>query len=216
MYGGIWRALLNGKKITTIVFDIGGVLLDIHPEKTYQYISDSTDINVGIVKNRFPWDAHNEYEKGNLTNKEWFFAFRDSLPQPCCLKETDFWKAWSLLLGKEKKTVDLLSVLSQSHSTWLLSNTNPKHIQDEIEKKYLFPSLVDGAIYSFNTRCRKPDRQIYDCLLESSQVDPEECIFIDDLMENVEAARLLGIHAIHYSNYNLLSKELKDLGVTIL
>jgi len=207
---------LNGKKITTIVFDIGGVLLDIHPEKTYQYISDSTDINVDIIKNRFPWDVHNEYEKGNLTNKEWFFAFRESLPQPCCLKETDFWKAWSLLLGKEKKTVDLLSVLSQSHSTWLLSNTNPKHIQDEIEKKYLFPSLVDGAIYSFNTRCRKPDRQIYDCLLESSQVDPEECIFIDDLMENVEAARLLGIHAIHYSNYNLLSKELKDLGVTIL
>ena len=207
---------MNGKKITTIVFDIGGVLLDIHPEKTYQYISDSTDINVDIVKNRFPWDVHDEYEKGNLTNKEWFFAFRDSLPQPCCLKETDFWKAWSLLLGKEKKTVDLLGVLSQSHSTWLLSNTNPKHIQDEVEKKYLFPSLVDGTIYSFDARCRKPDRQIYDCLLERSQTEPEECIFIDDLIENVEAARLIGIHAIHYSNYNLLSKELKDLGVLIL
>ena len=207
---------MNGKKITTIVFDIGGVLLDIHPEKTYQYISDSTDIEIDVVKNRFPWDAHDEYEKGNLTNKEWFFAFRDSLPQPCCLKETDFWKAWSLLLGKEKKTVDLLGVLSQSHSTWLLSNTNPKHIQDEVEKKYLFPSLVDGTIYSFDARCRKPDRQIYDCLLERSQTEPEECIFIDDLIENVEAARLIGIHAIHYSNYNLLSKELKDLGVLIL
>ena len=207
---------MNGKKITTIVFDIGGVLLDIHPEKTYQYISDSTDVNVDVVKNRFPWDAHDEYEKGNLTNKEWFFTFRDSLPQPCCLKETDFWKAWSLLLGKEKKTVDLLGVLSQSHSTWLLSNTNPKHIQDEVEKKYLFPSLVDGTIYSFDARCRKPDRQIYDCLLERSQTEPEECIFIDDLIENVEAARLIGIHAIHYSNYNLLSKELKDLGVLIL
>jgi HAD superfamily hydrolase (TIGR01509 family) len=112
--------------------------------------------------------------------------------------------------------VDLLGVLSQSHSTWLLSNTNPKHIQDEVEKKYLFPSLVDGTIYSFDARCRKPDRQIYDCLLERSQTEPEECIFIDDLIENVEAARLIGIHAIHYSNYNLLSKELKDLGVLIL
>ena len=106
---------MSGKKITTIVFDIGGVLLDIHPEKTYQYISDSIDIEIDVVKNRFPWDAHDEYEKGNLTNKEWFFAFRDSLPQPCCLKETDFWKAWSLLLGKEKRTVDLLVILSHSH-----------------------------------------------------------------------------------------------------
>ena len=56
---------MSGKKITTIVFDIGGVLLDIHPEKTYQYISDSTDIEIDVVKNRFPWDAHDEYEKGN-------------------------------------------------------------------------------------------------------------------------------------------------------
>ena len=207
---------MSGKKITTIVFDIGGVLLDIHPENTYQYISDSTDIEVDVVKNRFPWDAHNEYEKGNLTNKEWFFAFRDSLPQPCCLKETDFWKAWSLLLGNEKKTVDLLGVLSQSHSTWLLSNTNPKHIQDEIEKKYLFPCLVDGAIYSFDVRCRKPDKKIYDFLLESSQANPRECVFIDDLIENVNAARLIGMHAIHYRNYKLLFNELKNLGVPVL
>ena len=86
--------------IKTIFFDIGGVLIDIHPERTYQYLSDSADVEVSMVKESFPWDAHDEYEKGNLTNKEWFFAFRDSLPQPCCLKETDFWKAWSLLLGK--------------------------------------------------------------------------------------------------------------------
>ena len=120
------------------------------------------------------------------------------------------------MLGKEKKTVDLLGILSQSHSTWLLSNTNPKHIQDEIEKKYIFPSLVDGAIYSFNTRCRKPDKQIYDFLLESSQANPGECVFIDDLIDNVNAARLIGMHAIHYRNYKLLSNELEYLGVPIL
>ena len=207
---------MNGKEITTIVFDIGGVLLDIHPERTYQYISDSTDINIDVVKNRFPWDAHDEYERGNLTNKEWFFAFRDSLPQPCCLKEIDFWKGWSLLLGKEKETVKLLSALSQSYSTWLLSNTNPKHIQDEIEKKYLFPNLVDGAIYSFDTRYRKPEKNIYNFLLKKSKSQPDQCVFIDDLIENVETARLVGMHAIHFINYNLLLEELKDLGVHIL
>ncbi len=138
------------------------------------------------------------------------------MPQPCCLKETDFWKAWSLLLGKEKKTVDLLGTLSQSHSTWLLSNTNTKHIQDEIEKKYLFPSLVDGAIYSFDARCRKPDRQIYKFLLENAKADPQKCVFIDDLIENVKAARLIGMQAIHYRNYKLLSNELKELGVPVL
>ena len=66
---------MSGKKITTIVFDIGGVLLDIHPEKTYQYISDSTDIEIDIVKNRFPWDAHDEYEKATLLIKNGFLPF---------------------------------------------------------------------------------------------------------------------------------------------
>ena len=84
------------------------------------------------------------------------------------------------------------------------------------QKKYLFPSLVDGAIYSFDARCRKPNRQIYAFLLENARVDPQECVFIDDLIENVKAARLIGMHAIHYRNYKLLSNELKELGVPVL
>ena len=52
--------------IKTIVFDIGGVLLDIHPERTFQYIGDSLDMNQNEIANSFPWELHDEYEKGNL------------------------------------------------------------------------------------------------------------------------------------------------------
>jgi len=158
----------------TLIFDIGGVLLDIHPDKTFQYLSDATDLEFSVIKNNFPWYLHVEYEKGNLTNKEWFLSFRDSLPQPCCLKESDFWKAWSLLLGKEKDTVQLFKSLSKNYSIWLLSNTNPKHIQDEIEKKYLFPSLVDGKVYSFDVGYRKPESEIYNIFLQKSKSNPQE------------------------------------------
>ena len=104
--------------IKTIVFDIGGVLLDIHPERTFQYIGDSLDMNQKEIADSVPWELHDEYEKGNLNNKEWFWGIRDSLPQPCCLKESDFWKAWSLLLGDEKETVKLFSDLSIKYSLW--------------------------------------------------------------------------------------------------
>ena len=201
--------------IKTIVFDIGGVLLDIHPEKTFQYIGDSLDMNQKDIANSFPWELHNEYEKGNLDNKEWFWGIRDSLPQPCCLKESDFWKAWSLLLGDEKETVKLFTDLSKKYSLWLLSNTNPKHTQDEIEKKYLFPSLVDGAIYSFDVGCRKPDKEIYDILLKKSKSKPNECVFIDDLIENVHAAQLLGIKGIHYKDQSNLVMDLQKIGIII-
>ena len=201
--------------IKTIVFDIGGVLLDIHPERTFQYIGDSLDINQKEIADSFPWELHDEYEKGNLNNKEWFWGIRDYLPQPCCLKESDFWKAWSLLLGDEKETVKLFTDLSKKYSLWLLSNTNPKHIQDEIEKKYLFPSLVNGAIYSFDVRCRKPDKEIYDILLKKSKSKPNECVFIDDLIENVHAAQLLGIKGIHYRGQSNLIMDFQRIGIII-
>ena len=136
--------------IKTIFFDIGGVLIDIHPERTYQYLSDSADVEVSMVKESFPWDAHDQYERGIMNNEDWFITYKESLPQPCCLKRSDFWNAWKLLLGEEKNTVNILEALNKQYSIWLLSNTNPKHIQDEIEKRYLFPKLVDGTVYSFD------------------------------------------------------------------
>ena len=66
---------MRGKKITTIVFDIGGVLLDIHPERTYQYISDSTDINIDVVKNTFPWDSHENSSGNSPRNYPWEFPW---------------------------------------------------------------------------------------------------------------------------------------------
>ena len=97
--------------IRVLFFDIGGVLIDIHPERTFQYISDCTDLDIEIVKQSFPNELHNQYEKGLINNKEWFLGFKDALPQPVCLKESDFWHAWKLLLGKEKKTVQILSLI---------------------------------------------------------------------------------------------------------
>ncbi len=76
--------------IKTIFFDIGGVLIDIHPERTYQYISDSVDVDISTIESTFPWEAHDKYERGNLSDEEWFYAYRESLPQPCCLKVLNF------------------------------------------------------------------------------------------------------------------------------
>ena len=99
------------KQVTTIFFDIGGVLINIHPERTLKHLSDCTGIHIDVIKNRFPLDIHQEYEKGNLSNKEWFLAVKKSMPQPCSLWEPSFWEAWKLLVGQEKKSVKILKKL---------------------------------------------------------------------------------------------------------
>ena len=202
--------------IKTIFFDIGGVLIDIHPEKTYQYISDCVDIIPDIIEKKFPWEAHNEYEKGHISDRDWFMAVKEALPQPCCLKESDFWKGWKLLLGEEKKTLSILQKLKSNYNIWLLSNTNSKHIQDEIEINYLFHKLVDGAIYSFEVGHRKPGEDIFKVALETAKVcTPEKSLFIDDLYENIQAARNLGMNAIHFQSIEKLKVELNNVGLKL-
>ena len=202
--------------IKTIFFDIGGVLIDIHPERTYQYISDCVDLSPDIIEKKFPWEAHNEYEKGYISDRDWFMAVKEALPQPCCLKESDFWKGWKLLLGEEKKTLSILQKLKSNYNIWLLSNTNSKHIQDEIEINYLFPNLVNGAIYSFEVGHRKPGEDIYKVALETAKVfAPEESLFIDDLYENIQAARNLGMNAIHFQSIEKLKVELNNMGLKL-
>lgn len=199
--------------IKTIFFDIGGVLIDIHPERTYQYLSDSADVEVSMVKESFPWDAHDQYERGIINNEDWFITYKESLPQPCCLKRSDFWNAWKLLLGEEKNTVNILEALNKQYSIWLLSNTNPKHIQDEIEKRYLFPSLVNGAVYSFDVGVRKPEKEIYEIAMQRANANPQECLFIDDLLENIQAAKQIGIEGVHFISSEQLKQELVRLGI---
>ena len=111
-------------------------------------------------------------------------------------------------MGEEKKTVQLLKTLSDTYSIWLLSNTNPKHIQDEIEKRYVFPQLIDGAVYSFNVGYRKPEESIYRIAVDDANVLPENCIFIDDQYENVKSAIRFGFTGIHFKSYEQLEIDL--------
>jgi len=158
-------------------------------------------------------EAPTKYATGNVTAHEWFLAVKESLPQPCCLKESDFWHAWKLLLGDEKDTVNILKELSGNYSIWLLSNTNPKHIRDEIEKRYTFPNLVSGSVYSFNVGLRKPDKEIYLTAAELSGTEPANSLFIDDMAENIDAATEVGFTGIQYLSTEQLIEDLTQLGI---
>ena len=153
--------VVDNKNIKVIFFDIGGVLLEIHPDKMFHCISSTTGIPVEKVKSSFPEKSHDIYEKGQMTNKEWFQVFKIALSNNSYLTENKFWEAWAMILGKETKVIDVLLDLKKYYKVWLLSNTNPKHISDELDNKYVFPHLVDGTIYSYKVGLRKPDKEIY-------------------------------------------------------
>ena len=205
--------MVNNKYIKVIFFDIGGVLLHIHPEKMIKKISSITDIPFDIVKNSFPEEAHDAYERGQMPDYDWYQSCKNSLPVKNGLTENEFWVAWSMLLGNETEVVDILIKLKKSYKIWLLSNTNSRHIKNDVQGNYVFPNLVDGAIYSYDVGYRKPEKKIYQLACEHAKVDPESCVLIDDLKDNITGANQVGLHGVHYKNTLELKEELKTLNI---
>ena len=198
--------------IDTVFFDIGGVLLTISPETTIQQLAQYTGLKKEDVQNAFPEDAHDEYEKGLIQDEGFYQAYLKNLPSHNGLTSSQFWDAWSQLIVGETDVIDVLRSVSKSSKTWLLSNTNPMHIEKEIHV-YQFPHQVDGAVYSFDVGLRKPDPAIYIKACAMAETSPEKSIFIDDLKENTDAAISVGMNGIHFNNVSQLIKELKSFGV---
>lgn len=192
--------------IKTIFFDIGGVLLNIHPERTIKQLSDVTKITEQEIEAAFPEEEHHRYERGEMSGSEFFKAVKRELPISNNLTEEKFWQAWSLLVGEETEVVNTMNKLTTKYPVWLLSNTNPYHILEE-ERFKLFDKIT-GGIYSFEVGSRKPEEDIYFKALEIAGVTAEKSLFIDDLIENVEMARSLNMNAIQFKSISDLNEQL--------
>ena len=197
--------------INTIFFDIGGVLLNIFPDRTIKYLSKISGLTEDEITDSFPEEAHNQYERGEISGTDFYEAVVNKLPTSSQITETEFWKAWSMLVGDETEVVTIMNRLSENYAIWLLSNTNPYHILEE-ERFKLFDKIV-GGIYSFEAGSRKPESAIYQKALETAGVKAEESLFIDDLIENVDAARSLNFNAIHFKSSEDLIQQFSTFGV---
>jgi len=192
--------------IKTIFFDIGGVLLNIYPERTIKYLSEITNLTEKEIENAFPEKAHHKYEIGEISDFEFFMAVKNELPISNNLTEKQFWNAWGMLVGAETKVVKIMNELSLKYSVWLLSNTNPYHILEE-ERFKLFDNIT-GGVYSFEVGSRKPEPDIFNSALKIANTSAEESLFIDDLLVNVKMARSLNFNAIHFKSINNFSNQL--------
>ena len=113
-------------------------------------------------------------------------------------------KAWNALLIRfPAERIELLKKLRQKYRLFLLSNTNAIHVV-EFQKIYSntfqngsLVDLFDKVYYSNEIGMRKPNAEIYEFVLKDSQLLPEETLFIDDSLPNVEGAKQVGIQAIH-------------------
>ena len=94
----------------------------------------------------------------------------------------------------------------QGFKVYYLSNYG-KTLRKKSKEQLSFTSLCDGGIFSYEVKCVKPEKKIYEMLLEKYHLVPEECVFFDDVPANIQAAREQGIHGIQIQSYTQAREE---------
>ena len=183
--------------ITTIFFDIGGVLLDVDEQGGLAEIARATGLPPDQVQHRIAGEVLSALERGLITLREYHTAVFRAADGGLSLPYEHFERIWLGRLKGETPVTEILPDLKRRAAVWLLSNNNHVHM-DYVRAHYPFMALADGVISSYEVGHRKPDKEIFRLALSRAGVAAGQALFIDDKFENVTAASELGLHAHHY------------------
>lgn len=203
------------QNIKAIIFDFGGVILNIDYNKTSKAFTDLGVKNFDEMysqKNANP--LFHDLEEGKINEEEFYNAFRTSSQ----LKLTDqqIKKAWNaILLRYREEALQTLATIKNKYRLYLLSNTNSIHhkefnkiFEDQIGSGSL-NDYFDKAYYSHEIKLRKPGKDAYQYVLKENNLFPSETLFIDDSIQNIEAAKSLGLQTIFLKE----GMKIEDLGL---
>ena len=197
--------------IDTVVFDIGQVLAQFRWQELIRDMgcTGETARALGEATVRSPW-----WPKVDLgaPQEEYEAGMKADHPELTALIEQFFSR--SLELTREYPySLPLIEDLHRKGiKVYLLSNYGD-HLFHEANPTWRFFPHVDGMVISYELGIVKPDPRIYRALLERYQITPEHAVFLDDVPENAEGARKVGMHAIHFTDLPSALKELHALGV---
>jgi putative hydrolase of the HAD superfamily len=185
-----------------IIFDLGGVLMDIDFSLTHRAFEQLGVHNFAELYNQYHADTFfSDFEKGKI-EKETFFDHIRRICH-CNLSNEEIRDAWNaLLIGFPEERIRWLLRVKEKYRIFLFSNTNIIHYESfSASFKEAFGlelnSCFSKAYYSHEMGLRKPDAAGYLAILDEQQLDPAETIFIDDTLKNTEAAKELGLQTIH-------------------
>lgn len=202
-------------QIKSIIFDCGRVFLhDSDNEVIFHDIAKSCGITFKLAE-KVAQDLLPQYQTGQLTDQTFWQKFQRhtycSLPEH---PEVLWIREYLPLTHINHEVLDLVKQLrNNGYKTPVLSNTIPPHVR--INRSRNLFQFFQPEIFSCEVGAKKPDKRIYQIAAERSGAIPEECVFIDDVLEYVKAAQAIGMKGIQYQNLAQLKEELRKNGVRI-
>jgi len=199
----------------TIIFDLGGVLIDWNPKYLYRKIF-KTEEEVDWFLCNICTSEWNDQQDGGRSFEE---ATRQLISQhPDWADPINAWYArWQeTISGPIPETVELLRLVKDSGRFRLFALTNwSAETFPWAYENFLFLQWFDGIVVSGIENTRKPFPEFYHILFNRFNVDPREAIFIDDNIKNVNGAKAVGLDAIHFQSPSQLREEFGKRGILV-
>jgi glucose-1-phosphatase len=198
--------------ISTVVFDFGNVLGFFSHRKSAEQLAAYTDMAPAAVQaHLYGGGLEEDYEAGRLSTPVFMRMVRETCHLSC--NDEQFAAAFADMFTPNPDACALVPLLKPHYPLFLLSNTNDLHYRQFRRQFATVLSYFDGLVLSHEVGVRKPDPRVYETCLRLAGRPAEECLFIDDMAKNVEAARACGWHGLLYRRGEDLRGELAGIGV---
>jgi len=196
--------------LRAVIFDIGRVLVRLDVSRALADLSDGVSLSPDELWSVIQTDSRwADWQEGRMSPHDWHLHIAKRLGSP--LKFSDFCDAWNRTIHPQPiQSEDLFAALVPTKRLALLSNTDPIHVA-HLEANFGFFQYFPAAarIYSCSVKASKPSPVIFQAALKAVKAKAPETVFIDDILEYVQAARALGLNGIHYQNPSQLRAELR-------
>ena len=205
-------------KIKNIIFDLGGVILDIDETVVYKELEKMGIKTSELAHSKEFIEIMSKFDTGIYTAP----TFRKRMKALLGLeKMTDekFDSIWNaMLLDIPRERIEAIEKVKKHYKIFLMSNTNVIHYDLYVRDLQLrfgyneFDELFDKSYFSFAEHLEKPDPRFFELILDHEGLLPEETLFIDDTEKNINNAKSLGINTYHISREELV-RNLFENGV---
>ena len=204
-------------EIKNIIFDLGGVILNLDYSKTVNEFKKLGVLNFQeLYSQKKQSIVFDDFEKGNIQSEKFISSI--NIAKNLKIKEFDFINAWNaMILEIPIERLEFIEGLKDDYKVFLLSNTNEIHINkfedDLIKEKMLdkFYNCFEKIYYSSRMGKRKPDENCFSQVLEENKLIPYQTLFIDDSIQHINGARQLGIQTFHLEKNKSITDLVPDI-----
>ncbi len=191
----------KSSNIKNIIFDLGGVIINLDIPRTIAAFNELSTVPFEKIYTQAQQSMiFDKFDRGQISDFEFFTSLRKELRYQGA--DEELLKAWNaMLLDVPARRLDMLVKLKLEYRTFLLSNTNETHIQVFERELYRqhgvknFNEYFEAAYYSCRVGMRKPDKEIFEMVLNKHKLLAKETVFIDDSEQHVRGAGDCGIRS---------------------